>query len=173
MPAKPQTPAKKKPAAKAKTAKAKRGTVGTRGPVPKRSTERRRRNSSSNVDVVKIEGLGLVPVPEPDPSWHPIALDWYRSLAQSGQSKFYEPSDWQAARYVADVMTKNLRAKRFSAQLMASVWAAMSDLLTTEADRRRVRMEIERPDGEGEQQPAGVTAIADYRERLASGGKRG
>jgi hypothetical protein len=43
----------------------------------------------------------------------------------------------------------------------------MSDLLTTEADRRRVRMEIERGGAPASSQPAGVTAIADYRERLA------
>jgi hypothetical protein len=42
----------------------------------------------------------------------------------------------------------------------------MGDLLTTEADRRRVRMEIERvPNGDGKP-AAGVTAIADYRARL-------
>jgi hypothetical protein len=165
------------PKSRTPTAKptAKRGTAGTRGPVPKRSTERRRRNAASQVEVVKIEGLGKVPVPDPDPTWHPIALDWYRSLAESGQSQFYEPSDWQAARYVAEVLSRNLKqGRKFSSVLFASVWAAMGDLLTTEADRRRVRMEIERgDDNEGEQQPAGVTAIAGYRERLAAGGTGG
>jgi hypothetical protein len=155
-------------------AKAKRGTAGTRGPVPKRSTERRRRNAASQVEVVKLEGLGKVPVPDADLTWHPIALDWYRSLAESGQSQFYEPSDWQAARYVAQVMSLNLKQRgKISSVLFASVWAAMGDLLTTEADRRRVRMEIERGDTEGEQTPAGVTAIADYRDRLVAGGKSG
>lgn len=159
--------AKKTRASSTAKTKPKRGTASTRGPVPKRSTERRRRNKESQVETVELSGLGPVKAPPADENWHPIALDWYRSLADSGQSKFYEPSDWQAARYVAEVMTKNLRAKRFSAQLMASVWAAMTDLLTTEADRRRVRMEIERGDGEGEKKPpAGVTAIGDYRDRL-------
>jgi len=41
----------------------------------------------------------------------------------------------------------------------------MSDLLTTEAARRRVRMEIER--GGAPEKPAGVVAIADYRKRLS------
>jgi hypothetical protein len=166
----------KKSSAKKSSAKkpaAKRGTAGTRGPVPKRSTERRRRNKSSQVETVTLTGLGPVAVPPPDDAWHPIALDWYRSLAESGQSQFYEPSDWQAARVVAEVLSRNLKqGKKFSSALFASVWAAMGDLLTTEADRRRVRMEIERG-GDGEKQPAGVTAIADYRDRLASGGKRG
>lgn len=167
------TTSKRKPATSTKTT-AKRGSAGTRGPVPKRSTERRRRNMASKVEPVKLVGLGPVSVPDPDPKWHPIALDWYRSLAESGQSKFYEPSDWQAARYVAEVMSRNLKqARKISSELFKGVWTAMGDLLTTEADRRRVRMEIERGDNEGEQLPPGVTAIAGYRERLAAGGKSG
>jgi hypothetical protein len=156
----------KKPSARKPTAK--RGTAGTRGPVPKRSTERRRQNKESQVETVKVEGLGPVDVPAADPGWHVIARDWYESLAKSGQSMFYEPSDWQYARYVADVMSRNLKqGKKFSAMLFTAVQSGMSDLLTTEADRRRVRMEIER--GGAPDQPAGVTALADYRKRL--GGK--
>lgn len=167
------TTSKRKTATRGKST-AKRGSAGTRGPVPKRSTERRRRNATTKVEPVKLEGLGPVPVPDPDPTWHPIALDWYRSLAESGQSMYYEPSDWQAARYVAEVMSRNLKqGRKISSVLFASVWSAMGDLLTTEADRRRVRMEIERGDNEGEQTPAGVTAIADYRDRLVAGGKSG
>lgn len=167
------TTSKSKTAARGKTT-AKRGSAGTRGPVPKRSTERRRRNASAKVEPVKLVGLGPVPVPDPDPAWHPIALGWYRSLAESGQSMYYEPSDWQAARYVAEVMSRNLKqAKKISSELFKGVWTAMGDLLTTEADRRRVRMEIERGDDEGEQLPAGVTAIAGYRDRLAAGGSGG
>lgn len=162
MPAKSTTTASKKTKP--------RGAAGTRGPVPKRSTERRRRNKETAVETVTLEGLGPVAVPLADESWHPIAIDWYRSLAESGQSKYYEPSDWQAARVVAEVLSRNLKqTKKFSSVLFASVWAAMGDLLTTEADRRRVRMEIERPDRGEQPQAAGVTAIADYRARLASG----
>jgi hypothetical protein len=165
---------KASPAVKAKTTKAKtsRGAAGTRGPVPKRSTERRRRNAGSKVETVKVEGLGPVDMPAADPTWHQIAIDWYDSLAKSGQSIFYEPSDWQYARLVAEVMSRNLKqGKKFSAMLFTAVQSGMSDLLTTEADRRRVRMEIER-DPPGDKQPAGVTAIADYRDRLAAGGKK-
>jgi hypothetical protein len=151
-------------------ATAKRGTAGTRGPVPKRSTERRRRNKESQVETVKLEGLGPVVVPTADPAWHEIARDWYLSLAKSGQSSYYEPSDWQYARYVAQVMSVNLKqGKKFSAMLFAAVQSGMSDLLTTEADRRRVRLEIDRGGG-AEKAPPGVAQIADYRKRLGAGG---
>lgn len=138
--------------------------MGTRGPVPKRSTERRRRNKESEPEVVEL-AAPTAAVPEADERWHPIALDWYRSLLDSGQATFFEPSDWQAARFVAEIMSKNLRQKKFSSVLFAAVWAAMNDLLTTEASRRRVRMEIERAKT-GNERPAGVTAIADYRKSV-------
>ncbi|MFE3202246.1 hypothetical protein [Embleya sp. NPDC059237] len=137
----------------------------TTGPVPKRSEERRRRNKPEGPEVVRVEtSTEALPVPEADPAWHPIARDWFDSLAESGQSVFYQPSDWQTARYVAEAMSTNLSAGRFSAQLFAAISAAMSSLLVTEGDRRRARVELARrkPTGVSEQ-PAGVTAIADYR----------
>jgi hypothetical protein len=147
-----------------------RGTAGTRGPVPKRSSERRRRNAESEVETV-APLVEKVPQPPGDPKWHPIALEWYESLATSGQARFYEPSDWIFAKYVAEAMSRNLKARgaKFSSVLFASVCSGMSDLLTTEASRRRVRLEIERA-GDPGQEPAGVVAIADYRQRLS--GKR-
>lgn len=138
--------------------------MGARGPVPKRSTERRRRNKEAAPEVVTVDASPTA-APPPDPRWHAIAGDWYASLVDSGQAQFFEPSDWQAARYVAEVMSRNLRQKKFSSVLFAAVWSAMSDLLTTEAARRRVRMEIERnkPD---DQEPAAVVAIASYRKSI-------
>lgn len=139
------------------------------GPVPKRSSERRRRNKDSKPQTVELKGIGPVPVPPSDPNWHELAREWYEALASSGQSKFYEPSDWAAARLLAAVMSKNLKQTKFSSVLFATVWAGMGDLLTTEGERRRVRMEIEREQSNDE--PASVTAIADYRKRLVAGGK--
>lgn len=139
--------------------------MGTRGPIPKRDDERRRRNKP-DTDTTTIEMTGEVEAPDVDLGWHPIAADWYRSLAKSGQSKRYEPSDWAAARLVAHDMTRHLNSGRFSSQALAAIWSAMTDLLTTEGARRRVRMEIDRkPDkpaeaGEG----ASVTRIDRYRD---------
>lgn len=141
--------------------------AGTRGPVPKRSTERRRRNKDSQVETVKPI-VETVEVPDADPRWHPIAHDWFESLKTSGQATFYEPSDWQYARYIAEVMSRHLKAKRLSAQLFAAIQSGMTDLLTTEAARRRVRMEIDR--GGESAKPASVTAIEDYKKRLTAGG---
>lgn len=140
----------------------------SRGPVPKRSDQRRRRNKA-DVEIEKAEALtDKVEQPEPDERWHPIALDWYRSLAESGQARWYEPSDWQAARLLAEGMTRMLYADDWSGRDFAAIWSGMTELLTTEGARRRSRIEIERTVGEGKQ-PPGVAAIDDYRKRLGAG----
>lgn len=142
--------------------------AATRGPVPKRTDQRRRRNKTD--DQVEVEKLELpadaegVVQPAADESWHPLARDWYVSLATSGQAHFFEPSDWQAARFVAESMTRLLSVE-FTAAHFAAVWSAMGELLTTEGARRRARLEIERAKA-GDAKPAGVTAIDDYRTRL-------
>ena len=142
--------------------------MGQRGPVPKRSSERRRRNKDGRPEKVPPPKSGEVKAPPASRDWHPIARAWYRSLKESGQARFYEPSDWQAARYVAEVMSRHLAAERPSAQLFTGIWSAMTDLLTTEAARRRVRIEVERGAGEPEGPPAGVTALDDYRRSLGA-----
>lgn len=144
----------------------KTATRKANGPAPKRTTQVRRRNKKDPVDTFVV--AGKVEIPPAADGWHELAKDWYESLKLSGQAKYFEPSDWRAARILAEVMTKNLRAKRFSAQLFQSVWSAMGDLLSTEADRRRVRMEIEReldkPADDGDSEVAHLDA---YRRRVA------
>lgn len=136
------------------------------GPVPKRSDQRRRRNKPAGGEVTTIKPP-TSPVRQPplDFPAHPIAEAWYASLAESGQALYYEPSDWQAARLVAFDMTRHLNARRVSSQMLAALWTAMADLLTTEAARRRVRMEIDRlgDDEEDEAAAAKVRVLDEYR----------
>jgi hypothetical protein len=87
-----------------------------------------------------------------------VARRWYKALRLSGQSEYFEPSDWAAALYVVEAITRNLEATRFSSQLFAVVWQAMDSLLTTEAARRRARIEVER--GLEDHETADATAKA-------------
>lgn len=131
-------------------------------PVPKRKDQKaghRTKAELRSIDTTVVEGK--VEIPEPEDYWHPIAKNWYESLARSGQSKYYEPSDWQVAHYIAEAMHRNLDNNRFSAQLFASIMSGMTSLLVTEGDRRRMRLEIERVDAE-EEADAAVVAIEDY-----------
>jgi hypothetical protein len=111
--------------------------------------------------------VDLPDLPEPDPNWHDIATDWYLSLRESGQAAFYEPSDWAMARYAAELMSRGLSSDRPpNGQYVAALNSVMTSLLTTEGDRRRARMELERrPTGP---QLASVKPLDAYRD-LAGG----
>lgn len=138
---------------------------GKGGSIPKRSDQRRRRNKPDGPALVKAPAGDETPAPDPDPQWHPIARDWFESLGRSGQCRFYEASDWAAARYVAHVMSRGLEVSRLSAQLFGAVMSAMSELLTTEASRRRARIELERgSQGAGGDRDAPVAQLDEYRE---------
>ena len=135
------------------------------GPIPKRSEERIRRNKP-DVPVDKIPVIGMVKAPElglVDP--HPLVVDLYRSLSDSAQARFYEPSDYEYARFCLHFADVLLKSQRPSAQLLASVNQMLTDLLVSEGARRRVRLEVERSDTGGE-----VIDVAGlFRQRLAQG----
>lgn len=136
--------------------------MGARGPVPKRSTERARRNK---VDTTQILMIGEVEIPEPDPNWHPAGRMVWDSLANSGQAKYFEPSDWAAAHLLCGEISRMKLARRHSAQMLAAVWAGMGDLLMTEADRRRAHVEImrQKPSENADGQLASVTRLDRHR----------
>ncbi|MFJ3839463.1 hypothetical protein ACIPY6_28705 [Streptomyces sp. NPDC090054] len=143
--------------------------MGTHGPIPKRSEERRRRNKEEGPGLVKAPSgppADVPDLPEPDALWHPIATDWYLSLRDSGQAAFYQPSDWAMARYAAELMSRGLQSDRPpNGQYVAALNSVMASLLTTEGDRRRARIELERKPAVAAV-PASVTAIADYRSSI-------
>ena len=158
----------------------------SRGPIPKRTEVRRRVNAPDDgIEVSKALGADDVVSPEPDLDWHPIAYDWYLSLEESGQQRYYEPSDWMTAYILAEQLSRllkprfvgmessaggDVRAKIMCTPMnggeMQAIFKGMSDLLTTEAARRRMRIELQRPDGSTPGIPAGQSAVVDARARF-------
>lgn len=144
--------------------------MGTRGPVPERSDQVRRRNAPE-IPIEKVEG-GTVDVVGPDLNLedaHQLAADWYESLRGSAQAKFYEPSDWQMARVAAQCLSDYMADSKRSAMKFQAFQAATSPLLVTEGDRRRVRMEIDRTPPDTAAHDAKVAVMDRYR-RVASSG---
>jgi hypothetical protein len=155
--------------------------VGARGPVPKRSTQRRRMNKPKT-PVTKAKGATRIPIPRADPKWHPAARRFYAALNESGQAAFYEPSDWQLAWLTAESISRDLKPQVIGVNEQtgkpvfavvplkgASLQAylkAFSALLLTEGDRRRAGLELERQADDG---GAGedVPSLDDYRQRFA------
>lgn len=88
--------------------------TGIRGPVPKKASERRRRNKPEEgleVEVVNVNELlaGEVERPEPDPNWEPLTREFYDSFAASGQVIWMEPSDWMTAYALMEILDRWLK----------------------------------------------------------------
>lgn len=118
--------------------------MGMYGPIPKRDSERIRANKPLvPTEIVQISGE--VPVPDLDiPNAHPMINDFYESLRDSAQARYYEPSDWQYARLTMVFLDGLLKAGRVNGNILAVVNSMLGALLVTEGERRRVRMEVER-----------------------------
>jgi hypothetical protein len=99
--------------------------------------------------------------PRPCPvGLHPEARRWYKSLAESGETRYWEPSDWAQARIAAIWLSGLLSGARPSAQMVASWLSMVSELGVTEGARRRMRIEIDR---RAPVQSADVTEMDEYR----------
>lgn len=152
------------------------------GPPPKRAAERRRRNVPAAGEPETAPGAAVVEVPAGDPEWHPVAARWYAALERSGHARFYEPSDWASAYVVAETMSRELRPQCVGSTPEGEpVWAAvpmrgaslnailkaMGSLMVMEGDRRRARLELERPDPSATAPPP-VSPIDAYRRALGA-----
>jgi hypothetical protein len=158
--------------------------IGDRGPVPKRSTARRRTNTPKT-KTTKAPAAAKVAIPKVDAKWHPAAKSWYLSLGKSGQHKFYEPSDWALAWLLAESISRDLKPQivgiveetgdpvfaviPMKGASLAAYLKAMSALLVTEGDRRRASIELERPRlNPPAENRDDVPRLSDYRDRLTS-----
>lgn len=135
------------------------------GPVPKRSTQRRRRNKV-DIDTVRLDDVVEVPplMLEDCPQ---IVTDFYDSLRRSGQARYYEPSDWQRARLMCWHLAYMLRANKPSSVMYTALQKDMEALLVSEGDRRRVRMEVERKPADTSLEDARVAQMNRYRNAVA------
>lgn len=143
--------------------------MGSRGPIPARSDQKRRRNKPDQpTESLVMDGEVLMPEPG---EWHPQAVAWYRSLGDSGQSRYYEPSDWQTAQIAAETLHRFLTDEKPNAQLLAQFNAMQASLMVTEGARRRSGIELERrvaQSGDEKPKAGNVTHMAGRRQRLTA-----
>lgn len=160
--------------------------MGTRGPVPKRSSERLTKDPTRNERVSHAPSGTSAPVEAPpeNPNWHHLAKSWYRSLQHSGMARFYEPSDWVQAALIANTISDELQEKfvgmsketgdpvftsaPMNPQTLAGILKASATLGVTEGDRRRMGVELTRADHEA-QQDAKILSIVRDEEDAAFG----
>lgn len=137
-----------------------------RGPVPKRSDQRVRRNKPDGPEITKINGAATVKAPAEDRNWHITAKRWFRSLKKSGQAIFYEPSDWAYAQLAADLLSSEMQREKPRAVMISQILSMMDNLLTSEGARRRVRIELVRA---GQEQAGDAEVIPISPEALYGG----
>lgn len=139
------------------------------GPIPERESNlarprARKGAEQSGPPVTKGTALPTT-IPDPDPEWHNIATMLWEGATTSGQSLYYQNSDWAMLYSICDDISyiKNQGGRR-SAQMLATVYSAMTSLLLTEGDRRRLRVELEAP--EAPVTTEGEAAVAEYQNLL-------
>lgn len=145
------------------------------GPVPNRSDDLSRKRDANRGDRPELKAgtLREVSIPHEDPDWHPIAKRMWKGLKTSGQSDFFQNSDWAFAYSLMDDLSmykKPLLSKdgveyhKRSGQMLQVIMQSLERLLVTEADRRRARIELSAP--EEESTPAAVLVMNDYKKGL-------
>lgn len=155
--------------------------MGAHGPLPKRSEERRR-NNKPETPLDKVGVVGPVAIPPANQKWHPVAKRVYESLKDSGQAKFYEPSDWAAIYLLAESMSRDLKPQMVAfdetkgkvirayvpikAASLAAYLKGFAALGVTEGDRRRMGIEIERERNETSEADPDVAVLDRYRSRI-------
>ena len=149
------------------------GVKGRGGPPPKRNSQKHGHRSQTEKSLVEqAVDPNEVVIPETDPGWHKVAKLWYESLARSGQSQFYTGSDWTTAYALAESMSREFKPQPMlmgkgedarwelvelppKGASLAAWLKGMAALMTTEGERRRARLELEKPVGGKEGSGAG------------------
>lgn len=139
--------------------------MGTRGPIPKRDDERKRTNER-DTPTTKATGASEVKQPRADGDWHSIAKKLWKAMGESGQTQFYEPSDWAIAYSMMDDLSSYKRRENRSPAMLQVIMSTLSSLLVTEGDRRRVSIELSRP-GTGEAAEDKTIKMEEWRRKLS------
>lgn len=139
------------------------------GPAPKRSDERIRRNKpATNVDKFDLDGTVEIPNAF---FFNTYVNDIWISLKESAHAQFYEPTDWAYAKFVLKMIDDQIgdgdKFQHLSAVMWSTIKDMMGQLLLTEADRRRVHIEVTRNGAKAQGEEGQVVSAADrFRDRF-------
>jgi hypothetical protein len=163
--------------------------TGPRGPIGKKNAAKMGHRTKAelagnqviNLDEIDDELLQLADAGQipGDEKWHPVALQWYESLGQSGQKIFYQPSDWAIAYLLAESLSRDMKPQFLGVNpetgepimgtiplkgaSLAAYLKGFTALMATEGDRRRLSIELERESlkGQGKDEPSEDGVVLD------------
>lgn len=136
-------------------------------PVPKRSDQRRRMNKPE-ISIDSAPAAKIIEIPLCNPSWLQSTKRWYESLGESGQSVFFEPSDWAQAWILAELLDREMQSFKPNGMIISAWMHGAGELLTTEGSRRRMRIELARAKLADPEQDAAVASLDAFRDRFGS-----
>lgn len=139
------------------------------GPAPKRSEQRRRRNTPKSQEMSGMDTSAVaVSAPELGYDAHELVVDLYEALKVSVEGRFYSAADWQRVRLEFHYLNELLMDGRTpGAMAWGAVQSALNTLLVSPADKRRVGIELQRRQSDPDEDAA-VAQIDEYRQRLGS-----
>ena len=105
-----------------------------------------------------------ITIPTAAAHWCPQARSWYNSLRLSGQSDFYEASDWATAICAAE--SYDMFFRTHNASILGSFVRLSERLGVTVTDRKRSRIELDDPEVSDADEEAANEAIVDWHRRL-------
>lgn len=137
--------------------------------VPNRSSDlapgSERARKSRGTDQITKAKAGAVSIPDADPEWARAARMMWDSMLESGGSAFFESSDYATLYLICDQIdylyrqNKDGSTKNRSPEMFKAILAGLGNLLATEGDRRKLRIELERPDDEDAEFEAAILQI--------------
>ena len=133
------------------------------GPIPKRSDQRVRRNKVAPIDRLPV--IGRVPQPDLGVEVGFEAEQLWLSMPRSGQSLYYEASDYAYARFGIMALDAFVRGSCRGAAHLTAIRQYLTPLMLTEGDRRQGRLELDRNDSVGAVGPSASDYIKEILER--------
>jgi hypothetical protein len=139
------------------------------GPVPKKASQRRRRNTPVSQGEAKDMAVsGAVEQPELGfETSSALVDDMWAALGKSVEGQFFSHADWQRARFELWFVNSLFASGRVGAQAWQAVQAGLSALLISPADKRRVGIELKKVTADPDEDAA-VAQLDDYRAALQS-----
>jgi hypothetical protein len=119
--------------------------------IPNRTEDlarpRSRNGKARDRGEVSTRSLGNVTIPEPGEAWGSHALMLWNAALDGGVSEFYASTDWATLWLMCDsVQHWTDQGGRRSPELLRVIMQGLGSLMFTEGDRRKLRVELEKPE---------------------------
>ena len=146
--------------------------MGARGPMPKRSEERTRRNKEGEDGIALKKGIALpYEWKAPGENWDPRVVEFYDSFKESGMQAYYQQTDVAVLWLACDLLSSQVvNHGRPSAMMLAECMKMLDGLGITEGERRRIKIELDTP--QVQEVDAKVVAMESARERLKNSAQK-